>query len=237
MNTMPTPPTPEFDAYATDYDAALNQGIAVSGESKEYFAKGRVDWLASKLDALGLQPRRILDFGCGTGTSAPMLTGKFQKASVLGVDISKSSIETARKTYGSPRVEFKVTDNYQPAGEMDLAFCNGVFHHIPLAARAAAVETVWRALRPNGIFAFWENNPWNPGTRYVMSRIPFDRDAITLSPPTARHLLEAGSFKILRTDFLFVFPRSLSWFRKLESHLSSLPLGAQYLILATKLDG
>lgn len=233
MNTKP-PPTPEFDAYATDYDAALNQGIAVSGESKEYFAQGRVDWLASRLAAIGLQPLRILDFGCGTGTSAPMLTGKFQKASVLGVDISSSSIATARKAYGSPQVKFSVTDDYQPVGEMDLAFCNGVFHHIPLAARAAAVETVWRALRPGGIFAFWENNPWNPGTRYVMSRIPFDRDAITLSPPTARQLLEAGRFKILHTDFLFVFPRSLGWFRKLEARLSSLPLGAQYLVLAKK---
>ena len=28
----------EFDAYADDYDAALGQGLAVSGEGREFFA-------------------------------------------------------------------------------------------------------------------------------------------------------------------------------------------------------
>ena len=36
----------EFDDYAGSYDAALNQGLALSGESKEYFAHERVRWLA-----------------------------------------------------------------------------------------------------------------------------------------------------------------------------------------------
>ena len=79
--------------------------------------------------------------------------------------------------------------------------------------------------------AFWENNPWNPGTRYVMSRIPFDRDAITLTPPEARRMLQAGGFDILRTDFLFIFPRVFSWFRGVEPFLVQLPLGAQYQVL------
>ena len=120
------------------------------------------------------------------------------------------------------------------AGEMDLAFCNGVFHHIPLAERADAVRWVHQSLRPKGFFAFWENNPWNPGTRYVMSRIPFDRDAITLSPPESRRLLSAGGFEILRTDFLFFFPRWLGWLRRIEPRLTGLPLGAQYLVLTRK---
>ena len=236
MNNKPPSPAPEFDAFATNYDDALNRGISVSGESKEFFAQGRVNWLAQRLANLELAPKRILDFGCGTGTSAPILSEKFKDASILGVDISPSSIETARKDFNSPQVKFKVTEEYAPAGEMDLAFCNGVFHHIPLAERAAAVDVVWRSLKPGGLFSFWENNPWNPGTRYVMSRIPFDRDAITLSPPTARRLLGVGRFTILRTDFLFFFPRSLGWFRKLETSLSSLPLGAQYLVLAKKVN-
>ncbi len=117
---------------------------------------------------------------------------------------------------------------------MDMAFCNGVFHHIPLAERADAVASVFQALRPGGLFAFWENNPWNPGTRYVMSRIPFDRNAITLPPPEARRLLRSGGFHVLRSDFLFYFPRALAALRIMEPVLRKLPLGAQYLVLCRK---
>src|SRR5438445_109754 len=39
----------EFDRYAGTYDSALNRGLSVSGESKEYFAHQRVRWLAARL--------------------------------------------------------------------------------------------------------------------------------------------------------------------------------------------
>src|SRR4051812_19980524 len=42
-----------FDAYAAEYDAALEQGISISGEGKEYFARGRILWLKKVLGALG----------------------------------------------------------------------------------------------------------------------------------------------------------------------------------------
>ena len=61
----------------------------------------------------------------------------------------------------------------------DLAYSNGTFHHIPPAKRMDALGFIFQRLKPGGIFALWENNPWNPGTRWVIeSRIPFDRDAI-----------------------------------------------------------
>ena len=96
------------------------------------------------------------------------------------------------------------------------------------------MNLVYRSLVPGGLFSFWENNPWNPGTRYVMSRIPFDRDAITLTPPEARRLLRAGGFEIVRTDFLFIFPRILGWLRGFERFAATLPLGAQYHVLCRK---
>lgn len=72
--------------------------------------------------------------------------------------------------------------------------------------------------------------------RYVISRIPFDRDAITLTPPEARRLLGDGGFQVLRTDFLFIFPRWLGWLRRLEPGLTGWPLGAQYLVLGRKVS-
>jgi hypothetical protein len=61
-----------FDSYAHDYDAALNRGLAVSGEDKEFFARGRVFWLSLCLKELQFVPEVVLDFGCGIGTATPL---------------------------------------------------------------------------------------------------------------------------------------------------------------------
>jgi hypothetical protein len=34
-----------LDVFVHNYDEALERGIGVSGETKEYFARGRVSWL------------------------------------------------------------------------------------------------------------------------------------------------------------------------------------------------
>jgi len=68
----------------------------------------------------------------------------------------------------------------------------------------------------------------------VMSRIAFDRDAITLTSSEAKKLLKAAGFAILRTDYLFVFPRLLKVLRSLEPLMSRLPFGTQYQVLCQK---
>lgn len=229
-----------FDEYATQYDAALQRGLAVSGESKEYFARGRVAWLTRRLHERAPElfskhaQNTLLDFGCGTGSATPYLLELLPIQSVLGVDVSPASLMVARKEYSRCAVRFTELREYSPRGECALAFCNGVFHHIPPAERAGAARTIFEALAPGGWFAFWENNPWNMGTRLVMKRCAFDRDAITLSPPQARRLLRAAGFEIVETTFLFIFPRALSGLRALEPRVAEWPLGAQYQVLCRK---
>jgi SAM-dependent methyltransferase len=225
----------EFDAYARDYSSALNRGLRLSGEGPEYFAERRVQRLKERLKHLGLSPRRALDFGCGTGTSGRLLLEHLQLETVLGVDPSSESIAEARKLRSYPGVEFATLNEFERSQQFDLAFCNGVFHHIqPGAEREKAVRLIFNALGRGGVFAFWENNPWNPGTRLVMSRIPFDRDAVTLSVLEAKTLLRARGFQILGTDFCFVFPHLLRWLRCFEAALLRFPIGGQYQVLCRK---
>lgn len=234
MKDQPGTLDPQFDGFAEDYDLALNQGLSVSGEAKEFFAEGRLRWLRRRLDHLGFQAGHALDFGCGTGTSGPLLLSVVGVQKVLGVEVSSRSLEVARKIHPNPRLTFALIGESDPKSEVDLAFTNGVFHHIPIADRPSAVAYVFRSLRPGGLFALFENNPWNPGTQLVMSRIPFDRDAIKISPPETEGMLRAGGFEMVTMDFLFFFPRTMAWFRRFESRLCKLPLGAQYLALARK---
>jgi SAM-dependent methyltransferase len=223
-----------FDEYAAKYDASLELGISVSGENKSYFARGRVDWLRRCLENLREQPQNIFDFGCGVGTSIPYLLELPGARSVLGIDDSTKSLEIGRRELDPERVEMVPLGSHRPEARFDLGFCNGVFHHIPLAERSSAMRLIHDTLRPGGLFALWENNPWNPGARLVMKRIPFDRDAIMLSSLEAARLARAAGFEILRVDFLFIFPRSLRWLRSAEPILSGLPLGAQYQVLCRR---
>ena len=223
----------EFDRFADNYDECLNDALAASGETKEFFARARVEWLAKSLKDVDQPVRNALDYGCGTGDTTQLLRGILGSESVIGLDVSTLSLERARARHGGD-ARFLTFADYSPDGSADVVYCNGVFHHIPVAERDDAIRYIGRCLRPGGIFGLWENNPWNPGTRYVMHKCEFDHDAVKISPPEAARLLRVGGFDVLRTDFRFFFPRVLKMLRPLESLLTRFPLGGQYQVLARK---
>ena len=233
MTTAGAPP-PAFDAHAADYEAQLMQGLAASGESKEYFARGRVralrTWWA---EGARPEPRRILDYGCGVGDTSPLLAEAFPGARVLGLDPSSQCVGRAQREFAGERVDFATLGGFAAAAaEADLIYLNGVVHHVPPPERPALFRDLAGWLRPDGVVALFENNPWNPGTRIVMSRIPFDRDAVPVRPAQARRLLRAAGLTPRFTGFYFYFPRSLRGLRPLERWLTRLPLGAQYGVFA-----
>ena len=188
-----------FDEAAANYDAQLNQGLAITGEDKEYFAERRMIHLANCLDALAFEAREVLDFGCGTGTATPYFFRHLRARSLWGVDVSDRSLEVARARYRDYPARFLKLAAYRPqenvgaprfgcsdlgwpgssASEppetcgsggslrstpatlprdlglfnVDLAFCNGVFHHIPIRERDDSLRRVFAALRPGGLLA------------------------------------------------------------------------------------
>ena len=78
MNKPPSYHNPEFDEFAEDYDKALEEGIAVSGEHKEYFAQGRVNWLGRCLATDDFTPTRIRAFNPKARAKAiALLASKF----------------------------------------------------------------------------------------------------------------------------------------------------------------
>jgi SAM-dependent methyltransferase len=236
--TAPDPsPRAEFDAFAGNYDAALNRGLSATGENRTFFANARIQYLRRCLRRLPepALPPSVMDYGCGTGDALPLLRSVLKAGRVLGVDVSGEELRLAgQKHYGS-WASFSSVADYVPGGDLDLIYCNGTFHHIPPGDRPQVLSVLHRALKPGGLLALWENNPWNPGTRYVMRRIPFDRDAVPLSVREARRRVRAAGFEVLRSDFLFLFPRCLAPLRFLEPWVSKLPAGGQYQVLGRKI--
>jgi SAM-dependent methyltransferase len=154
-----------FDQYATSYDAALNRALASTGEQRAFYASRRISWSAYCASQFAAGLANILDFGCGDGANASLLLEYFKARRVIGVDASKESVRQACSSGQHNNAEFFTLQDFQPCAAMDLVYCNGVFHHIPRLERSHWLEYVRASLRPGGLFAFWENNPWNPGTR------------------------------------------------------------------------
>lgn len=227
--------TNELFDLSAEYESMLNEGLKYSGESMLYFLDGR---LARLRACVGAVPReaRILDFGCGIGVGSRALASLFPGATVLGADTSEKALAHAASLSASPRVSYlTVGDLASRPVECDLCYVNGVFHHIAPGARKQALLLIGTCLRPGGHLFFFENNPWNPGARLVMARIPFDRDAQPLSIPTAKRLVRDAGFELQKTETLFFFPRILAAFRPFERFLGEHTwLGAQYMIWSTR---
>ena len=223
----------EFDKFAAAYRECVNSTLGPAGEDSDYFARGRVDWL-KRILAGELNIRTVMDYGCGVGLGTPHLFTLPSVEALIGIDVSEESLKQARANFSGEGVRFASLADYQPAAEVDLVVCCGVFHHIPLESRPEAVQFIYNSLRPGGWLAFWEHNPWNPGVVYIMNNSPIDQDAIRVNPHRARRMLRAAGFSLVRTDYLFFFPGFLGSLRFLEPALSRFPVGGQYLVLARK---
>jgi len=215
---------------AAEYEAMLNQGISLSGESQEFFISGRIEDLRSQVPP---SPRRILDFGCGTGKSCERIADAFPSADVVGADLSEDALRHARASFGSNRVTFVNIADLPQLERFDLCYINGVFHHILPSERQPTLVMIRELLTPGAHLALFENNPWNPGTRMVMRRIPFDRDAIPLSFLETRRRVKAAGFNLRGSRFLFYMPKALAPLRFIEPLFVKVPLGAQYYVLAS----
>jgi SAM-dependent methyltransferase len=224
-----------FDQAAIEYDRQLQLGIALSGESADYFVEGRVAFLADFLESrLPLDNLQVLDFGCGIGNACGSLRERLHAAQVIGLDCSPASIEEARQRYSTSYFEWTLDGQCIKPRSLDVVYTAGVFHHIEPEDRQRELERIFGWLKPGGYFAMFENNPWNVGTRLVMSRIPFDANAKCLSLIESRRRMRAAGFQLDVTRSLFYFPRLLKVLRPLEHLLSAVPLGAQYVVIGKR---
>lgn len=223
----------EFDEFALKYEKTMERSCALSGESPDFYAAERLRWLKRRLHNM-LPIETVLDFGCGTGGSIKYFFEILDCKKVIGIDPSAESLQVARERYPKHAICLCTPQEFTPGGDIPFIFCNGVFHHIPPADRLDTLEYIRTCLTPNGIFVFWENNPWNPIVVHGMSLNEFDRNAQTLSLPAAIRLLRRSGFCVQFTDFCFFFPHFAKQLRGLERALKWLPIGAQYLIVARR---
>lgn len=220
----------DFDEYSGNYDQLLHESTKLYAEDSEYFARYKVALVRGKVSA---PVRKILEYGCGTGRNIDFLRKAFPSAQVVGSDVSAASLEVARNA--NPGVQFLLEgESLQPDGEFDLIFVASVFHHIPPPERPRVMASLAQRLSRTGSIEIFEHNPFNPVTRRIVDRCPFDADAILLKPAELRSLFRGAGLSLAGQVFCLFIPPRFSWLLPLENLLRWLPLGGQYWVRATR---
>ncbi len=217
---------PEFDRYAEKYDALLGSAIPGALDEDAYFAEYKVARMVRVLAAS--PPARVLDFGCGAGRSLCHLERHFPKAEIWGFDPSPVSLKIAAARVPAAKLasDWMALDGTR----FDAILAANVFHHIPPADQVDALRRCGEALAPGGQLFMFEHNPWNPLTRWVFERCPFDVDAKMLSLREMLRLAQCAGFGRTRHDYTLFFPKQLSVLRPLERIFGWIPFGAQYVV-------
>jgi SAM-dependent methyltransferase len=225
----------EFDKFAEEYLATHRTNLAVTGESPDYFARYKIVEVARRLKALKLSPRRVLDFGCGIGNSAPHLREAFPQAAITGVDVSEKSLAVARQRFPGAADFIALDPGQPPPGPQDgydLVFSACVFHHIEAAEHVAIFRRLRERIAPGGVMAIFEHNPVNPVSRYIVATCPFDENAVLIPAGELARRQKAAGFRRVDVTYTGFFPGPLKALRPLEPLMAALPLGAQYYTLA-----
>lgn len=217
---------PEFDKFAKSYDQVLGEAIPDELNENAYFAEYKIALMAKCLR--GRRVERVLDFGCGAGRSLPYLRAYFPESEIWGYDVSPASLAVAEGH--SP--DARLLSNWSALGDtrFDAIIAANVFHHIPPSDRLAALTSCRGALREGGQMFMFEHNPYNPLTRWVFERCPFDADAEMFSLSTARDLAAKAGYSSEQHAYTLFFPKPLAFLRSVEPWLRRLPLGAQYYV-------
>jgi malonyl-CoA O-methyltransferase len=117
--------------------------------------------LLERLQYFRLDPRVIVDLGCGAGAGAAALRRRFPRARVVGVDLSHSMARQARRTQRFwRRYDCLCADACAlplAAQSVDLVFCSLMLQHCDDPAFAFA--EVQRVLRPGGLLLFCTLGP------------------------------------------------------------------------------
>lgn len=224
----------EFDRLAADYDELLKDPL------RDYFAPEADFFVERKVEVLldFLRSRRIdthraewLDIGCGKGQLLRRAKSYF--AGVRGCDVSAAMIEPCKDV----DIVFQPQPTCVPFADaaVDVVTAVCTYHHVDPKDRAALTSDIYRVLKPGGVFAMIEHNPFNPAVQLIVRRTPIDENAILLTPRAARRLMRAADLRIeATTSFLYLPQRIYPRARWLERALQAVPLGGQYAVFGVK---
>ena len=135
----------------------LNPGAAVSYDPVTQYVLPPNETLVRQglLDRIRVKPRRILDLGCGTGSTTLMLKQAFPQAQVIGLDLSPYMLVRAEDKANKAGLDIQWRHGNAehtgfPDASFDLVTASLLFHETPPAVTQAILLECFRLLTVGG---------------------------------------------------------------------------------------
>jgi SAM-dependent methyltransferase len=233
-HARPKAANPEFDQYAPTYSTLLRDPVRDRFACGSDFFHQRKWALIRDFLADRETPSNTLDWldvGCGQGELLRLAGNEF--ATAVGCDPSKEMLETCSSALivqqPSP------TELPFPDESFDLVTAVCVYHHVRRKQRAELTWSIYRVLKPGGVFCMIEHNPWNLVTQLIVRRCPVDVDAELITASKASRLMRFAGLEIIGTTYFLYFPESIfNRFGWIERCLGKLPGGGQFASFGRK---
>ncbi|MEQ8539322.1 MAG: class I SAM-dependent methyltransferase [Coleofasciculus sp. D1-CHI-01] len=143
----------------------LNGGAATSYDPiTQYALPPNETWVRQELiDRIQGTPRRILDLGCGTGSTTLLLKKAFPEAEVIGLDLSPYMLVMAERKAEAAGVDMqwrhgKAEETGLPEASFDLVTASLLFHETPTAVAKSILRESFRLLKGGGQVLILDGN-------------------------------------------------------------------------------
>ena len=207
-------------------DGYLNIDAAITYDPiTQYVLPPSETWVRESLvNAIQGTPRRILDLGCGTGTTTLILKRRFPQAEVVGLDLSPHMLVMAQRKAQAAGLEITFRHGDAMATGLDDASFDVVcatllFHETPPLVAKTILQESWRVMSPGGQMLVLDGNQQTLRTVDWLSNIfeePFIRE---YGQGNLDAWLGYAGFETVRTEPVF-------WLNQLSTARKPLPVAA-----------
>ena len=143
----------------------LNPGASVSYDPiTQYVLPPNEIWVRQGLiDSIKGTPRRILDLGCGTGSTTLMLKQAFPQAQVTGLDLSPYMLVMADHKANKAGLDLQwrhgnAEETGFPDASFDVVTASLLFHETPPSVSKSILQECFRLLTPGGAVLILDGN-------------------------------------------------------------------------------
>jgi len=187
------------------------------------------DRLLAHLSFTKLEPKRILDIGCGTGYFTRLLRSKYKKTEIVALDLSEAMVKTTRKAH-SRRMPWHGRNQHSigdaaslpfKAERFDLVCSNLAMQWLPEPQEM--LQEMRRVLAPGGLILFSTFGRRTLGElRHALATIEPERAGHVLPFPDLMTLGDAlgklpVEMSVTDTDlFTLTYPDTISLIRELK---------------------